>query len=139
MTSDNDRYQKNLREELDGAALYSDLMRNKSAALDTLAREELGIDPAELGGNPWRAGAFSFATFSVGASFPVVPFFFSGGAIGTASSLALSVAALAVIGFATSLFSGRGPLYSIVRQVVIGAAAAAVTYGTGALIGVSIA
>jgi VIT1/CCC1 family predicted Fe2+/Mn2+ transporter len=122
----------------DAQRVATDLMRDKRAALDTLAREELGIDPAELGGNPWSAAAFSFALFAVGAFFPVLPFFFAGGTTGIAWSLALSVAALGAIGLATSLFSGRGPAYSATRQVVVGAVAAAVTYATGALIGVSL-
>jgi VIT1/CCC1 family predicted Fe2+/Mn2+ transporter len=122
----------------DAQRVATDLMRDKRAALDTLAREELGIDPTELGGNPWSAAAFSFALFALGALFPVVPFFFAGGMTGIAWSLGLSVVALAVIGVATSLFSGRGPVYSATRQVVIGAVAAGVTYATGALIGVSL-
>jgi VIT1/CCC1 family predicted Fe2+/Mn2+ transporter len=113
-------------------------MRDKRAALDTLAREELGIDPAELGGNPWSAAAFSFGLFALGAFFPVFPFFFAAGTTGIAWSLAASVAALGAIGLATSLFSGRGPVYSATRQVLVGAVAAAVTYATGALIGVSL-
>lgn len=115
-----------------------ELMQDKRAALDTLAREELGIDPAEMGGNPWSAAAFSFALFSIGAIFPVVPYLFVAGGAGMAWSLGLSVAALATIGIATSLFSGRGPLFSAIRQILIGALAAAVTYGTGVLIGVSL-
>jgi VIT1/CCC1 family predicted Fe2+/Mn2+ transporter len=122
----------------DAQRVATDLMRDKQAALDTLAREELGIDPAEMGGNPWSAAGFSFALFAAGALFPVVPFFFAGGTTGMAWSAALSVVALAVIGLATSLFSGRGPVYSATRQIVIGAVAAAVTYAIGALIGVSI-
>ncbi|HWZ73790.1 MAG TPA: VIT1/CCC1 transporter family protein [Casimicrobiaceae bacterium] len=124
------------REEAQRVA--TDLMRDKRAALDTLAREELGIDPAELGGNPWSAAAFSFAFFALGAFFPVVPFFFAVGTTGMAWSLALSAAALGATGLATSLFSGRGPVYSATRQVAIGGVAAAVTYATGALIGVSL-
>jgi VIT1/CCC1 family predicted Fe2+/Mn2+ transporter len=113
-------------------------MRDKRAALDTLTREELGIDPKELGGNPWTAAIFSFFLFALGAAFPVLPFFFVAGTAGVMWSLGVSALALAAIGVATSLFSGRTPLYSAVRQVLIGAAAAAVTYGTGALIGVSL-
>jgi VIT1/CCC1 family predicted Fe2+/Mn2+ transporter len=122
----------------DAQRVATDLMRDKRAALDTLAREELGIDPAEMGGNPWSAAAFSFALFAVGAFFPLFPFFFAGGTTGIAWSLALSIAASGVIGLATSLFSGRGPVYSAIRQVVIGAVAAGVTYVTGAAIGVSL-
>src|ERR1700694_4989757 len=121
----------------DAQRVATDLMRDKRAALDTLVREELGIDPAEMGGNPWSAAAFSFALFAVGALFPVFPFFFAAGAAGIAWSLASSIVALALIGLATSLFSGRGPAYSAIRQVVIGAVAAGTTYATGALIGVS--
>jgi vacuolar iron transporter family protein len=68
-----------------------------------------------------------------------VPFFFVSGNAGVAASLGVSVLALAVIGVATSLFSGRTPLYSALRQVLIGAAAAGITYGAGALLGVSLA
>ncbi len=116
----------------------AEMMRDRRVALDTLTREELGIDPKELGGNPWSAAAFSFGLFSVGALFPVVPFFFVSGGPGVAWSLGVSGLALAAIGIATSLFSGRTPFYSAARQVLIGAAAAAITYGSGALIGVSL-
>ncbi len=116
----------------------AEMMRDRRVALDTLTREELGIDPKELGGNPWSAAAFSFGLFSVGALFPVVPFFFVSGGPGVAWSLGVSGLALAAIGIATSLFRGRTPVYSAARQVLIGAAAAAITYGSGALIGVSL-
>jgi VIT1/CCC1 family predicted Fe2+/Mn2+ transporter len=122
----------------DARRAAADIMRDKAKALDTLAREELGIDPAEMGGNPWSAAGFSFCLFAAGAAFPVAPFFFAAGTVGVAWSLAVSAVALAAVGIATSLFSGRTPLYSAVRQVLIGAAAAAITYGTGTLIGVSL-
>jgi VIT1/CCC1 family predicted Fe2+/Mn2+ transporter len=122
----------------DAQRVATDIMRDKRVALDTLVREELGIDPAEMGGNPWSAAAFSFGLFAIGAVFPVLPFFFVAGATGIACSLAASAAALAVIGVATSLFSGRSASYSAVRQVLIGAAAAGITYAVGAAIGVSL-
>ena len=115
-----------------------DLMQQPGTALDTLAREELGIDPAEMGGNPWSAAAFSFILFATGALFPVVPFFFLEGIVGLSWSFGLSVVALGALGLATSLFSGRGPVYSAIRQIIIGAVATVVTYSTGALIGVSL-
>ncbi|MCI3951165.1 MAG: protein of unknown function transrane [Burkholderiales bacterium] len=124
------------REEAQRVA--SDIMRDPRVALDTLAREELGIDPAEMGGNPWSAAGFSFVLFAAGAIFPVLPFFFASGATGIAWSMVSSAAALVVIGLATSLFSGRSALYSTVRQLVIGAAAAGITYAAGAAIGVSL-
>ena len=123
----------------DAQRVARELMRDKTTALETLTREELGIDPAEMGGNPWSAAGFSFLLFAVSAFFPVLPFFFTGGLPGMAWSAGLSAVALGAIGLGTSLFSGRGPLYSALRQIGIGAAAAGVTYATGALIGVSIA
>lgn len=63
----------------DAQRVASELMQNKQSALDTLAREELGIDPAELGGNPWSAAITSFALFSAGAIFPIAPFLAPGG------------------------------------------------------------
>ncbi|WP_028008804.1 VIT1/CCC1 transporter family protein [Solimonas flava] len=122
----------------DAQRIAAELMRDKTVALDTLAREELGIDPAERGGNPWRAAITSFALFAAGAICPVLPFLWSGGATAIGISIALSAVALAAIGFVTSLFSGRTPLYSALRQVLIGCAAAAVTYGAGMLFGVSV-
>jgi VIT1/CCC1 family predicted Fe2+/Mn2+ transporter len=119
-------------------ALAEKLISNKETALDTLAREELGIDPNELGGSPWTAGVTSFFLFAIGAIFPVAPFFFLGGLAAVGASLAASGVALFVIGAGTSLFTGRGLLFSGVRQLVIGFAAAAVTYGIGHLIGVTI-
>lgn len=116
----------------------AELMRDKKAALDTLAREELGIDPAELGGNPVSAAGTSFALFSVGAIFPVLPFIWLNGTSAVAASIIDSAVALCAIGVATSLFNGRSPLFSATRQALFGCAAAAVTYGIGALLGVSL-
>lgn len=122
----------------DAQRMAQQVLADKDAALDTLVREELGIDPAELGGNPWSAAGFSFLLFALGAFFPVLPFFFTAGASGMLWSGVLSALALGSIGVATSLFSGRGVVFSAARQIVIGAVAAGVTYGTGAIIGVSL-
>ena len=86
-------------------------MANKDTALDTLAREELGIDPSELGGSAWMAGASSFCLFAAGAIFPVAPFFLRA-ARRPVVSLALSGIALAAIGAGTSLFTGRNLAFS---------------------------
>jgi VIT1/CCC1 family predicted Fe2+/Mn2+ transporter len=115
-----------------------DLMRDKKSALDTLAREELGLDPQELGGNPWSAAGTSFLLFSAGAIFPVAPFLVTNGLGAIGASVGLSTLALALIGVATSLFNGRGAAFSGARQVVFGCAAAAVTFGVGRLLGVSL-
>jgi vacuolar iron transporter family protein len=125
-------------ERAEAQRVAAQIMRDKESALDTLVREELGIDPAEMGGNPWSAAAFSFVLFAAGALFPVLPFFFAGGTTAVTLSIASSAVALAVIGVITSLFSGRSALYSALRQVVIGCAAASLTYGVGALLGVSL-
>jgi vacuolar iron transporter family protein len=114
------------------------IMRDKDEALDTLAREELGIDPKELGGNPWSAAAVSFCLFSLGAAFPTAAFLWAHGVSAIVQSVALSAFGLATVGVFTSLFNGRSALFSAFRQIVIGLAAAAFTAGAGRLLGVSI-
>ncbi|MBD1551431.1 rubrerythrin family protein [Pseudomonas sp. C2L12B] len=107
-------------------------------ALESVAREELGIDPSEPGGSPWVAAAASFGLFAFGALFPVVPFLFLGGPAAFATSVVLSGLALLGIGAATSLFTGRPVALSALRQLGIGAAAAALTYGLGHVVGASL-
>jgi VIT1/CCC1 family predicted Fe2+/Mn2+ transporter/demethoxyubiquinone hydroxylase (CLK1/Coq7/Cat5 family) len=114
------------------------IMLDKDKALDTLTREELGIDPAELGGNPWSAAGVSFCLFSLGAIFPVLPFLWSHGLQAILQCVALSGVGLAAVGVFTSLFNGRGAAFSAFRQIVIGLIAAAFTFGVGRLLGVSI-
>jgi VIT1/CCC1 family predicted Fe2+/Mn2+ transporter len=113
------------------------LSADPERALDTLVREELGLDPAELG-SPWGAAGGSFAAFAVGAVVPVVPFLFGGGDLVFNVAIGLSLVALFAVGAAVSLVTGRGLLFSGVRQMAIGALAAAVTYGVGLAIGVSV-
>lgn len=125
-------------DEPQARALAERLLTNKDTALDTLAREELGIDPKELGGSPWEAAGSSFVLFAVGAIFPVMPFFVWQGSTAVIASVALSGIALALIGGATTLFTGRHPLFSAVRQLLIGYAAAAVTYGLGIVAGATL-
>jgi VIT1/CCC1 family predicted Fe2+/Mn2+ transporter len=124
------------KEEAD--TLAAKLMEDKENVLDTLAREELGIDPAELGGSAWEAGITSFFLFFAGAIAPVAPFLFLSGTVAIVTSLAASGLALFVIGAAITMLTGRGVLYSGLRQLLIGMAAAAVTFGIGRLIGVSV-
>jgi VIT1/CCC1 family predicted Fe2+/Mn2+ transporter len=131
-------YQAKGLDEAQARALAESLMANRDTALDTLAREELGIDPDELGGSPWAAGAASFGLFATGAIFPVAPFFWLDGISALVAALALSGAALVLIGAGTSLFTGRSFAVSALRQLLIGYAAAGVTYGVGALVGVSL-
>jgi VIT1/CCC1 family predicted Fe2+/Mn2+ transporter len=114
------------------------IMRDKKKALDTLTREELGIDPAELGGNPWSAAGVSFCLFSLGAFFPVLPFLWAQRSAAIALCVMFSAFGLAAVGVFTSLFNGRGATFSALRQIVIGLIAAAFTFGAGRLLGVSI-
>ncbi|MCI0582519.1 MAG: VIT1/CCC1 transporter family protein [Chloroflexi bacterium] len=107
-------------------------------ALDTLVREELGLDPDELG-SAWGAAAGSFVAFAVGAVVPVLPYLFGSGAAAFWVAIAASLGALFLVGAGVSLLTGRSLLFSGVRQVGIGAAAAAVTYLVGTAIGVSVA
>ena len=118
--------------------LAARIIANPQTALDTLVREELGIDPDDLGGSPWTAAGTSFLLFAIGAIFPVAPFFFLSGAAVIVTSLIVSACAMFAIGAGTSLFTGRGVLFSGARQIATGLAAAAVTFGLGRVIGVSI-
>lgn len=114
------------------------LLADRKTALDTLAREELGIDPRGLGGSAWEAAITSFLLFALGAVIPVVPHVFFAGTAGIAASVLSSTAGLFLIGAAITLMTGRSALFSGMRQVVFGLAAAAVTFGLGHLIGVSL-
>jgi VIT1/CCC1 family predicted Fe2+/Mn2+ transporter len=124
--------------KVDSQRVAAQIMQDKKGALDTLAREELGIDPTELGGNPWSAAATSFALFCGGAIFPVLPFFWLKGPWAVGASVGMSAAVLGVMGMLTSLFNGRPAWYSAARQLIFGCLAAGVTYGIGAVLGTSL-
>jgi len=128
---------KGLPEDL-AKSLAEQLITNKKTALDTLVREELGIDPEELGGSAWAAAGTSFLLFAIGAIFPVATYFTLAGMPAIIASLAASGAALFLIGAGTTLFTGRGVLPSGVRQLLVGFAAAGVTFAVGKLIGVAV-
>jgi vacuolar iron transporter family protein len=119
-------------------ALAQRLIANKETALDTLVREELGIDPEDLGGSAWAAAGTSFFLFAAGAIFPVAPYFALTGLPAVIASLAASGAALFLIGAGTTLFTGLSVWFSGMRQLLIGFTAAGVTYGVGKLIGVAV-
>jgi VIT1/CCC1 family predicted Fe2+/Mn2+ transporter len=113
------------------------LMENPEIALNTLVREELGLDPSELG-SPWGASMGSFVAFAIGALLPVIPFLFgSASAPVIVASASISAIATFAVGVGVSLFTGKSPLYSGGRQVALAAAAAAVTFLIGRVIGVS--
>ncbi len=113
-------------------------MANRDTALDAMAREELGIDPTELGGSAWQAAFTSFFLFALDAIVPVSPFFFTDLTTGVILSVVFSTLALFLIGAAITLFTGRSVLVSGSRQVLFGLIAAALVYGIGKLVGVSI-
>jgi VIT1/CCC1 family predicted Fe2+/Mn2+ transporter len=113
-------------------------MANKDAALDTLVREEIGVNPKDLGGSAWAAALSSLCVFTFGAVFPVAPFFFLASNAAVIASLAFSAVALFAIGAVTSIFTGRSAALTGLRQVAFGLAAAAITYGLGRLLGVSL-
>ncbi len=114
------------------------IIGDEASALEVLAREELGIDPSELGGSAWEAAITSFLLFALGAIIPVAPFIFAGGMTAVVVSIAVSTVGLFAIGAGITLFTGRTVLFSGTRQVLFGLAAAAVTYGIGRLVGVSV-
>lgn len=111
------------------------MLADRDQALSTLAREELGIDPADLGGSAWTAAAASFVLFAIGAVIPLISFVFLEDDPAIAVSVALSAAGLFGLGAATALMTGSGIARSGIRQLAIGVAAAAITFGIGSLIG----
>jgi VIT1/CCC1 family predicted Fe2+/Mn2+ transporter len=111
------------------------MFKDPKQALDTLVREELGLDPDELG-SPWGAAAGSFVAFAGGAAIPVIPYFLATGGTAFVAAFGLSVVALFAVGAGVSLLTGRSLLFSGGRQVLIGSAAAIVTYVVGLAIGV---
>ena len=121
----------------DARALTRVLVQDKEKALDTLAREELGLNPAELG-SPWGAALSSFLAFALGALLPLLPFVLHLDDAPLEWTLLVSSASLFVIGAALSLFSGRNALYGGLRMLLIGAAAGGATFGIGKLLGVSV-
>jgi len=114
------------------------IFEDPSQALETLSREELNIDPAELGGSAWEAAITSFFLFAIGAIIPVIAFTFMSGMAAVIGSLLISAVGLFIIGAGITLFTGRNLLVSGSRQVIFGLAAAVITFGIGRLIGVNI-
>lgn len=121
------------------AELAASVMADTERALDTMAREELGIDPDDLGGSAWEAAITSFFLFSMGAILPVLPFFFTSGATAIAISMLLSGIGLFALGAAISLMTGRNVWFSGFRQMSFGLVAAVITFGIGSLLGVAVA
>jgi VIT1/CCC1 family predicted Fe2+/Mn2+ transporter len=115
------------------AAMIADPVKG----LDTLAREELGLNPDELG-SPWGAATFSFVSFTVGAMIPLAPFFLIVGTNALYTSIACTALALFAVGSTLSLFTGRRALWGGLRMLFIGGSAGALTFLIGKLLGVSL-
>jgi VIT1/CCC1 family predicted Fe2+/Mn2+ transporter len=118
--------------------LANRLVADPEHALDTLAREELGLNPEELG-SPWGAAISSFLSFAAGALLPLAPFVLAPGPRALAWSVGVTALALFAVGALLSLFTGRNAAYSGARMLVLGGLAGAVTYAVGRLFGISIA
>ena len=121
----------------EAAMVAKRLMADPEAALDTKIREELGLDPDELG-SAWGAASYSLISFAIGAFLPLAPFLLTSGSTALVASVATAFTALFVVGAGVSLLTGRGLIFGGLRQVVIGAAAAGVTFVVGRLIGVAV-
>jgi VIT1/CCC1 family predicted Fe2+/Mn2+ transporter len=123
--------------EPDARRIADKIFEDPETTLETMVREELGLDPKQLG-SPWSAAGGSFAAFCLGAIVPVIPYLFGGGTVIFFTSFFVSLVALFMVGALVSLLTGRSLLLSGFRQVGLGAAAATVTYLVGRVIGVSI-
>ncbi len=120
------------REE--AARLADRIMADRQVALDTLTREELGLDPSELG-SPLSAAISSMLTFALGALVVIFPYLFGSGTAALIAAIILAAAALVGVGAGIGILNGRPALKSGLRQLLLGGAAALVTYGIGHLIG----
>jgi len=131
-------YQAKGIDEISAKNMAKQIIGSKNGALDTLIREELGINPEDLGGSAWEAAYTSFLLFSIGAIIPVFPFIFFDGTMGILISAVMSAGGLFIIGAAITLMTGKHPVKNGLRQVLFGLATAALTFAIGKLIGVSI-
>lgn len=113
-----------------------EMMKNESLALEVHAREELGIDPKNLGA-PFKAALSSFVSFAVGALIPLLPWFFIHSYLAVVISIILAFFATGAIGFLLSNVTGKSKIKSMVRQVIVTVLAAGVTYLVGYMVGAS--
>ena len=118
-------------------ALAEAVMKDPDVALETHAREELGIDPGDLG-RPLGAAVSSFLTFSLGAAVPLVPWFFGGGTAAIVASLVLGIVAAIVVGAVIGRSTERPLWHSVGRQVLFTVIPAAITFLIGQALGVDL-
>ena len=124
--------------EQQAVQMSAEAMKDKSSAHKLLVKEELGINEEELKGSAVEAAITSFILFAIGAIIPVIPFIFISGMKAVYLSTAMSAAGLFLIGGSITLFTGKNAWKSGFRQVLFGLAAAAITFGIGRLIGISV-
>jgi len=124
-------------DQAEAKALAARLIADPDRALDTLAREELGLNPEELG-SPWGAAGFSFLSFAAGAVLPLLPFLFTGAGRALPVAIGLTAVALFAVGATLSLFTGRNAWLGGLRMLGIGSAAGAGTYIIGKALGVTL-
>jgi len=121
----------------DARSLADTILQDKQVALDTLSREELGLDPDELG-SPWAAASSSMLAFALGALVVVLPYLFGGGTAALVVAIGLSVLAMLAVGAFLGTMNRRPVVRSALRQLLVGGVAALVTFVVGRLIGVSV-
>ena len=114
--------------------LAMEVMADPDLALETHAREELGVDPNALG-NPVAAAISSFVAFTIGASIPLLPWLLGSGTAAVIWSVTLSALAAVALGAALGRLTGRSPVRGALRQLAVAAVAAGVTYGIGRAVG----
>jgi len=124
--------------ELQARSMAKAIISDKERAHEMLIQEELGINAEDLQGSAMEAAITSFILFAIGAVIPVIPFFFLSGMNAVLLSAGMSALGLFLIGSAITLFTGKSIWFSGFRQVFFGLTAAAITYGIGTIIGVSL-
>jgi vacuolar iron transporter family protein len=117
--------------------MVNEVMQDPDLALETHAREELGITPQSLG-SPWQAAAASFITFAVGAFIPLAPWLFTSGTTAVVLSIVLAAVASVIVGIVLARFTERSAAVSALRQLAVTVVAAGVTFGVGKAIGTGI-
>jgi VIT1/CCC1 family predicted Fe2+/Mn2+ transporter len=130
-------YQARGLERSEAQRMATSIIADPAKALTTLAREELGLNPEDLG-SPIGAAVSSFSAFALGASIPLAPFLMVEGSAALSFAIAASAVSLFAVGACLSLFTGRGALAGGLRMLAIGACAGAMTYGIGTVLGVSL-
>jgi VIT1/CCC1 family predicted Fe2+/Mn2+ transporter len=119
-------------------ALAGRIMSQPDTALDTLAREELGLSASDLG-SPWVAAGSSFASFAAGALVPVLPFIFGSGTAALVAAIVLSALTLVLVGAALSVFTGRSAGRGSLRMLGIATMVGTISFFVGRLVGASVA